>query len=331
MDTFYFIFLESLRSILPLIMTAMFILGFFFTRPGKSLIRSFIDNFLDKGIKDPKPQSNSLELDKETYDNIAKIVSEKLRDLTDNNEENIKIAKQKLNAALEDEINDFLKNNDDNSKIKEIIAERIELETSIIADDVLNNAENFEEINNKYNLRSKQKSTISLNAHIEQEYISARRTKQLMSNLFMAVNIMYFSGLFFFLISSFSISSERMSDNFIPTKLALGVSFAYLGFGSFIIYMIKFCNARTLTLLSLKEEMSKRQDVVEIAKKLMHTEINENHVTIIKLLTTNYSVREQSTKHPYELLFNGIKDSNIIFKAGKFELTKEKEKENTPK
>ncbi|WP_436873730.1 hypothetical protein [Kosakonia sacchari] len=320
MDISY-IFLETLKSVLPIISTLIFIVVFFMTSPGRIFIKSFKNTFLDKGI------STDFSDEEKTSSIISKLikdeVTKRFNNFTEDDKEYIEVAKSKLNSALEAELKTLLMDNDDSHKLRELVASKIEKETLVISENVLNNSEVYEKINNKYKFRSKEENKKELLLHIEEEYRSARRTKQLMSNLFIMINFFYFSALLLLALLSFSNFALTRPDNIISSKLILAVSFAYLGFGSFVIYMIKFCNSRTLTLLTLREEASKKEDIIDITKKIIEGDINENHVAIMKILNTNYSSREQATKHPYELLFNGVKDSNIVFKAGKFELSKE--------
>lgn len=314
---------ETIKSIPSIVMTISFLIVFIISPLGKKFIKSFMNTFLDKEI--PTTTAHDESYKKEITELIKTSINNKLKELTEDEQKSLNEAKSKINEALKSELESLLENNV-NLNIKELVASKIEQEASIISDDILNNSETFDKINNKYNLRSKEKNNFELNHHIRDEYLSARRTKQLMSNLFIMINFFYFIVLLYLAAISFSGYGVRLADNVVTSRVILSVSFAYIGFGSFVIYMIKFCNARTLTLLSLKEEISKREDVFEITKLLIKSDFNENHVALMKILNTNYSFREQATKHPYELLFNGVKDSNIVLKAGKFELSKDKDR-----
>lgn len=315
------IFNETIKSIPSSIISALFLIVFVISPLGKKFIKSFINTFLDKGI--PTTSANDENYTSEIEELVNKSVKNKFKELTEDEQKSLDVAKSKINEALDSELKSILENNS-GLNLKELVASKIEQETSIIGEDILNNSETFDKINNKYNIRSKEKNNLQLNNHIHDEYISARKTKQLMTNLFIIINFFYFIVLLYLAAISLSGYGVKLADNVVTSRVILAVSFAYIGFGSFVIYMIKFCNARTLTLLSLKEEISKREDVFEVTKLFINHELNENHVALMKILNTNYSFREQATKHPYELLFNGVKDSNIVLKAGKFELSKEK-------
>lgn len=151
--------------------------------------------------------------------------------------------------------------------------------------------------------------------HLEKEYDASRSTKALMSNMFILVNIVYFFGLLAFLIIGKGIDTSP--------SIYLALSLSYIGLGSFVVYMIKFCNARSLTLLSLREGFLKREQISQMTKKIIETGANEHHVAILQLINSSTATKEQKINHPYEMLLYGIKDSNIMFKGGKFEIKKE--------
>lgn len=151
--------------------------------------------------------------------------------------------------------------------------------------------------------------------HLEKEYDATRSTKALMSNIFIIVNIIYFFGLLYFLVLGLSLVTS--------STLYIALSFSYIGLGAFVVYMIKFCNARSLTLLSLREDFIKREKIIQMADKMIETGTNEHHVALLQIINSSVATKEQKISHPYEMLLYGIKDSNIMFKGGKFEIKKE--------
>ncbi|EFG0710313.1 TPA: hypothetical protein RPO91_002408, partial [Escherichia coli] len=149
-----------------------------------------------------------------------------------------------------------------------------------------------------------------------------RSTKALMSNMFILVNVFYFFGLLGFLI---------FGQNIITTpSIYLALSFSYIGLGAFVVYMIKFCNARSLTLLSLREDFLKREQISNMATKMVELGASEHHVALLQLMNSSIATKEQKINHPYEMLLYGIKDSNIMFKGGKFEIKKETSGKSNP-
>lgn len=158
--------------------------------------------------------------------------------------------------------------------------------------------------------------------HLEKEYDATRSTKALMSNMFILVNVFYFFGLLGFLI---------FGQNIITTpSIYLALSFSYIGLGAFVVYMIKFCNARSLTLLSLREVFLKREQISNMATKMVELGASEHHVALLQLMNSSIATKEQKINHPYEMLLYGIKDSNIMFKGGKFEIKKETSGKSNP-
>lgn len=151
--------------------------------------------------------------------------------------------------------------------------------------------------------------------HLEKEYDATRSTKALMSNMFIMVNLFYFFGLLVFLALGKGVTNSP--------NIYLALSLSYIGFGSFVVYMIKFCNARSLTLLSLREDFLKRDQISKMAMQMIETGTSEHHVALLQLLNSSTTTKEQKINHPYEMLLYGIKDSNIMFKGGKFEIKKE--------
>lgn len=151
--------------------------------------------------------------------------------------------------------------------------------------------------------------------HLEKEYDAARSTKALMSNMFIIVNMFYFFGLLGFLVLGQGVS--------VAPAIYFALSFSYIGLGAFVVYMIKFCNARSLTLLSLREDFLKREQLSKMAARMVELGTSEHHVALLQMMSSSVATKEQKINHPYEMLLYGIKDSNIMFKGGKFEIKKE--------
>lgn len=312
-----YLLIDTIKSILPFVL----MISFAITPLGRKIISSFKNTFLDKGINEPEKNTISDDITTTPKNSeIIELIREEIFKIGDDQNENIKLAKEKINHEVNTQISSYLV--DKNDDINSIVSERIKREVSTLVDKYLENSETFAKINDQYKLHQKKRNNENLMRHLDSEYFSSQRTKQLMSNLFIMINFIYFTGLLFFFLKTIFLTSTGITDSQIPTKLAVSISLAYLGFGAFIVYMIKFCNARTLTILSLKEDLSKKDDIIDIVKDMISTDISENHVAILKLTNSNYSMREQATKHPYELLLNGVKDSNIVLKNGKFELSK---------
>lgn len=227
-----------------------------------------------------------------------------------------------IRSLIESNLDELEKESDIENKVHAAIEKKI----AIAIKEKVNNNNVLNEIKRKAQENLRVSESREFQRHIEREYSSIRTTKALMTNIFTLINLIYFLSLSIILITS-SFSSSSTADA-IPTKLALVISFAYIGFGSFVIYMIKSCNSRSLTLIALREEIMKRHSVVKVSEEMLKNEMSEHHIALVKLLSSSTALKEQQAKHPYELFLNGIKDSNIMFKGGKFEIEKTQKKDD---
>ncbi|MEI7189177.1 hypothetical protein [Dickeya dianthicola] len=180
-------------------------------------------------------------------------------------------------------------------------------------------------------LSSELEKSINLNAQkgydelLEKEYSNSLKLKAVLVNLFVFVNM---SMLILVILLTYGIISRSAqgTDFSFPTQLALTMSGLYVSFAAFVIYVIKFANSRTLTILALREDWSKQSillNVIDIIKSKEN--LNENDVAIIRTIMTNRTQREQKTSHPYEILLQGISGSNIQFKGGKVQVGRDRD------
>lgn len=224
---------------------------------------------------------------------IKKTIEEKEKEITNN-----EISKALSESKIKDDItNSLAKNLDDTTK------------------KLISNNEYYKSLEKDVFEKLDLVRTSSFLEHLEKEYDATRSTKALVSNMFIIVNVIYFFGLLIFLMAGKGVNNS--------SNIYLALSLSYIGFGSFVVYMIKFCNARSLTLLSLREDFLKREQVNNMADKIIEAGINEHHVALLQLMNSGIANKEQKINHPYEMLLYGIKDSNIMFKGGKFEIKKE--------
>lgn len=162
-------------------------------------------------------------------------------------------------------------------------------------------------------------------SHLKREYQNAIKFKGVMINLFIFINVSLIALIFIFIVFK-TVFSSSATINY-PLELALSFSGIYISFGAFVIYVVKFSNARTLTILSLQEDFYKQTLISKILfKTLDKSSVNEHDTSLIKNLLSNKSQHEQKTKHPYEILLSGVSNSNIQFKGGKFEISKNESK-----
>lgn len=213
---------------------------------------------------------------------------------------------------------DVLSKANSEKEIEDAIAASIKASVEKVTDKLMRNDGRFQDLEVKTLERLNLIKTSSFLEHLEKEYNATRSTKALMSNMFIFVNFIYFFGLLGVLVA------RQVSEGVVtPPAIYMAVSFSYIGLGAFVVYMIKFCNARSLTLLSLREDFLKREQVNSMATKMVELGTNEHHVALLQLINSSVATKEQKINHPYEMLLYGIKDSNIMFKGGKFEVRKE--------
>lgn len=327
----YYITERLITSFLDNFWFLFFFILIFLSRKARTVAGVIFSKFFDSGeIKQKKTPSDNNSQNSSNLD-ISELVRNELIALSITESDNEQILKTKKNieyvfeGIIKNNIEHFLDKNsieDIEFQVEEAVEKSIKdsIKTKIQTDEYLSTLRN--ELRNELEL-----SNIDhLQRHIESEYSSTRTTKALMTNIFIIVNFIYFISLALFLTNSNSNGVSQLANS-IPTKLALVISFAYIGFGSFVVYMIKSCNSRSLTLIALREENIKRSSTIKIANEMITSETNEHHVALMKLLTSNVSLKEQQAKHPYEVFLNGVKDSNIMLKGGKFEIEKTSNKE----
>ena len=230
-----------------------------------------------------------------------------------------KDALNKLIESKQSEITkDVLSKANSEKEIEDVIAASIKISVEKVTDKLIRNDGRFQDLEEKTLERLNLIKISSFLEHLEKEYNATRSTKALMSNMFIFVNFIYFFGLLGFLVLG-----QVRESVVTPPAIYMAVSFSYIGLGAFVVYMIKFCNARSLTLLSLREDFLKREQVNCMAAKMVELGTNEHHVALLQLINSSIATKEQKINHPYEMLLYGIKDSNIMFKGGKFEVRKE--------
>lgn len=315
--------LSTPKLITILILTGVMIISITYSL--RSATEFFTRNLLDLG-QDRYRRSNrdsviftspNASRVKTTDDEIKSIIRQVLLD--ESSEEHFENYKKTIKKTIEEKEKEITEN-----EISKALSERkMEEEiTNSLARTLENTTKKLIENNEHYKVLEKEVfekldlvRTLSFLEHLEKEYDATRSTKALVSNMFIIVNVIYFFGLLTFLMIGKGINNS--------SNIYLALSLSYIGFGSFVVYMIKFCNARSLTLLSLREDFLKREQLSNMANKIIEEGVNEHHVALLKLMNSGIANKEQKINHPYEMLLYGIKDSNIMFKGGKFEIKKE--------
>lgn len=316
-------FINSTPFIFTAIITIFFVRGPLLRLMSRTLLDFGRDKYNSSSDRDHKGKKESFEnpsiLDERIKSIIQKLLlEESSKKHFDDYKENI----ENLISKKKDELtNHALLNFYSESKIEEAIKDSLSNKVEQATISLIRESEGFKAIEEKALEKINLVKVSSFLKHLEKEYDATRNTKALMSNMFMVVNLIYFLGLMAFLLSGAILET--------PPEIYLALSFSYVGLGAFVVYMVKFCNARSLTLLSLREDYLKRDTISNMANKIIELGANEHHVALLQLMNSNIATKEQKINHPYEMLLYGIKDSNIMFKGGKFEIRKESpEKQN---
>ncbi|MNG68867.1 hypothetical protein D3C73_440890 [compost metagenome] len=249
---------------------------------------------IDK-VKSELRKINTINLSDDVKDKVDSIISEMSKELLHEKISNADFIQSDVSAEFESMVrNEILKATNNKDMIGRI--------SSDIDEDI--------------NLRVKKDYEYLL----DDEYKNSIKLKAILVNLFVFVNIAML-----LLVIAFTyivIGGSQQNPNFsFPTQLALTMSGLYISFAAFVIYVIKFANSRTLTILALREDWSKQNLLTNLINtiKLKET-LNENDVALIKSIMTNRAQREQKTKHPYEIFLQGVSGSNIQFKGGRLQV-----------
>lgn len=140
---------------------------------------------------------------------------------------------------------------------------------------------------------------------IDRQLSSANNTRAVMMNLFVAFNLI--------LLIVFALMPERFSDR--SSITILGV---YVSLSAFIIYIYRASNARSASLLAIKEDEQKLSNVFDFLSAFKRSPtFSNNEVELIRALLVNRIEREKGAEHPYEVVLKGVANSNVLIRGGK--------------
>ena len=126
-----------------------------------------------------------------------------------------------------------------------------------------------------------------------------------MMNLFVFFNLS--------LLALFVATPERFTDR--SSLTVLGV---YVSLSAFIIYIYRASNARSASLLAIKEDEKKLASVFDFLETFKKGgAFTNNEVELIRLLLINRVEREKGADHPYEVILKGVTNSTVLLKGGK--------------
>ncbi|MCX4177882.1 hypothetical protein [Enterobacter sp. HSTU-ASh6] len=320
---------EVVRSFINASPYLLIILSVLFVARGpfsRFISRNLFDSGKDRYSSKSQDDEKETQLKNQVFseDELKKLVRDVL--MSEGGRDYFVEYKENLNRLIEDKQSELaaqaLSNVNSEEYVEEVVAQSLNDTLEKLTDKLIRESKGFKDL---------EKSTLdklgiikisSFLEHLEKEYDATRSTKALMSNMFIMVNVIYFFGLFMFLVIGRAVAAT-------PT-VYFALSFSYIGLGAFVVYMIKFCNARSLTLLSLREDFLKREQINGMASRMVELGTSEHHVALLQLMSSGVATKEQKINHPYEMLLYGIKDSNIMFKGGKFEVRKESSNKANP-
>lgn len=94
-----------------------------------------------------------------------------------------------------------------------------------------------------------------------------------------------------------------------------------------MLFVIKSCYSRTAVIFSILEDQEKKGDIKDfIIKYKKNSELNDNDIELIKMITTSRAEREKSAKHPYEIILKNVAGSSISFGNSKLKISEEEKK-----
>lgn len=145
---------------------------------------------------------------------------------------------------------------------------------------------------------------------VEHQLASANSTRMVMMNLFVVFNL----GL----LLTFVLYSNLITD-----KVSVSIFGVYVSLSAFIIYIYRASNARSASLLSVKEDEKKLFDVFLFLTTFKKgNTFTNNEVELVRQLLINRLERERGADHPYEVILKGVTNSNVLVRGGKVATTK---------
>lgn len=220
--------------------------------------------------------------------------------------------KNDLNQVTSQEISARLEEIFSNEKIlSAIVQERV----NTLVNDYLDNPFNLTKTIELFRESSKEKNKFELISFIAQQKKSATTTKNVVTNLFILMNI---------LLIGFYVTVGKSAEE----KTLLTIALTHVGLSAFMVYIFKASNNRISSLLSVIEDMNKSSQIDQILQGLSKKQnFSQADVEIIKIAMINRSEREKTALHPYEMVFKGVTNSSIQFKGGKIDIDKSASKQ----
>lgn len=157
--------------------------------------------------------------------------------------------------------------------------------------------------------RYNERKNREINNYLEEEYVSAKKTRGVFINLFF--------------ISTISIIIGFLWIKNIDQETRIVAGLLYFGLSLFVLFIIKSCYSRTAVIISILEDQDKKNDLANfLIKYKKDKDLNENDIELIKEIRTSRSERERAVKHPYEIILKNLSDSKLEIDNNKIKIDK---------
>lgn len=152
---------------------------------------------------------------------------------------------------------------------------------------------------------TRRRSVDAFSTLLDQQLSAANSTRTIMMNLFVLINIS--------LMATFFLNSGQISE-----KVSISILGVYISLSAFIIYIYRASNARSASLLSIKEDDKKLYDAFLFLTNFKKgVAFSNNEVDLVKSILINRFERERGGDHPYEVILKGVTNSNVLVRGGK--------------
>lgn len=226
--------------------------------------------------------------------------------LTDQLRENLR---HELNANASFQIQEIVDRHlADLSKRGDPVVHHLKSEVQASVQEILKNTPAIDLVRDALRMdeaENRKKRTASFDRLLDDQLNSANSTRAVMMNLFVVFNLS--------LLLAFAFLPERFSDRSSMTILG-----TYISLSAFIIYIYRASNARSASLLAVKEDGKKLSDVFDFLATFKKTPtFTNNEVELVRAMLVNRVEREKGAEHPYEVVLKGVSNSNVLVRGGK--------------
>lgn len=169
------------------------------------------------------------------------------------------------------------------------------------------------EITKKEN-KEKEPLKKEIDTYLIEEYMSSKKIRAIFINLFVVFTISVIGGFIWL---------DRLE---LGVRITIGC--IYFGFSLFVLFIIKSCYSRSAVIISIMEDMSKKDSISNFLMNYKKEEpLSESDVSLMKIITTSRAEREKPAKHPYEIILKNIQGSSVSIGKNKIDIGESKKDE----